>query len=116
MSESVFFAICLIFALIGIYYVTESLYRYLMCQKHCESIYTLVYHFQDEETLPDKVYSAMLSISYQHFGKREVYVVDTGFSYHIKLRCQLITHDMGKVYFVRREDVKSLYKINCDND
>ena len=76
----------------------------------------MIYHFESEDTLPDKVYTAMLTSTYMPFGKREVYVVDTEFSHHVKLKCQLLTGDMGTVYFIKREELKGLYKINvCDD-
>lgn len=116
MSEAIFYAFCLIFAVMGLSYTIESLYCYFLCERNCDNIYTVIFHFEDEESLPDKVYSAMLLSRYNTFGKRDVYVVDAEFSHHIKLKCQLITKDMGTVHFIKREDLKVLYKINCSND
>lgn len=116
MSESLFYSFCLIFALVGLYYAFESLYCHFLCERNCKDIYTVIYHFEDEETLPDKVYSAMLLSRHSSFGKRQVYVVDRSFSEHIKLKCQLITKEMGTVHFIKREDLRALYKINAGND
>lgn len=116
MTESVFFAICIIFALVGVYYISESIYRYFLCERNCKDIYTVIYHFESEDTLPDKVYTAMLTSSYRTFGKREVYVVDRDFSHHIKLKCQLITSSMGTVHFIKREELRRIYKINVSDD
>ena len=116
MAESVLCATGTILALIGLYYLTERLYKYFMCEKNSRDIFTVVFHFEDEAFLPDKIYTAMLLTEYKPFGKREVFVVDTGFSHHIKLRCQLITSDMGTVHFVKGEDLRGLYKINADRD
>ncbi len=116
MSESLFYALCLIFALIGLYYVFERLYRHFMCERNCRDIYTVIFHFDEEEYLPDKVYSAMLMSDYLTLGKRKVYVIDSEFSDHIKLRCQLITKDMGTVHFIKRDELRVLYKINTDSD
>ena len=58
----------------------------------------------------------MLLSEYRPFGKREIYVVDGGFSNHIRLRCQLITADMGTVHFISASELRFLYKINSDND
>ena len=87
-----------------------------MCERSSQDIYTVVFHFEDEEYLPDKVYTAMLLSEYKPFGKRNVYVADTGFSDHIKLKCQLITAGMGTVHFTENSDLRLLYKINTDND
>ena len=116
MSESLFYAFCIIFSLIGLYYVFERAYRHFMCERNCSYIFTVIYHFEEEEYLPDKVYSAMLLSEYMPFGKREIYVVDSEFSHHIKLKCQLITKEMGTVHFIKREDLKVLYKINGHSD
>lgn len=116
MWETILYSLGLILSLVGLYYIAESLYRYFLCERNCKNIYTVIYHFESEETLPDKVYSAMLMSTYQPFGKREVYVVDADFSHHIRLKCHLITGDMGTVHFIKREQLKSLYKINlCDD-
>lgn len=116
MSESIFYAIGITLALVGLYHISESVYRYFLCERNCSDIYTIIYHFESEETLPDKVYTAMLTSAHLPFGKRAVYVVDSGFSHHIRLKCQLITADMGTVHFIKREELKSLYKINlCDD-
>ena len=114
MSESVFYALVTILALAGLYYITEKLYKYFMCEKNSEGIYTVIFHFDEDERLPDKVYSAMLLTEYKSFGKREVYVIDTGFPDYIKLRCKLLTGDMGTVHFIKSEDLRGLYKINSD--
>ena len=116
MSESVFYAFCLIFALVGLYYAFESLYCYFLCERNCRNIYTVIYHFEEEESLPDKVYSAMLLSRHNSFGKRQVYVIDSEFSDNIKLKCQLITKEMGTVHFIKREELRVLYKINTDSD
>lgn len=116
MSETIFYAIGITLALVGLYHISERFYRYFLCERNCRDIYTVIYHSGAEETLPDKVYTAMLTSDYLPFGKRSVYVVDSGFSHHIRLRCQLITSDMGTVHFIKREELKSLYKINlCDD-
>ena len=115
MSESVLYSFAIILALAGLYYVTERLYKYFMCEKNSEGIYTVIFHFGEFQQLPDKVYSAMLLTEYKTFGKREVYVVDTGFPDYIKLRCKLLTGDMGTVHFIKGEDLRGLYKINSDN-
>lgn len=116
MIQSVFYAFFGIFALLGLYYAFDSLYRHILCERNCKDIYTVIFHFEEDEFLPDKVYSAMLLAAYVPFGKRKVYVVDTGLPDHIKLKCNLITADMGTVHFIRKEDLKSLYKINsCDD-
>ena len=116
MSEAIFYSVATIFALAGLYYISESIYRYFLCERNCKDVYTVIYHFEDEDTLPDKVYTAMLTSTYAPFGKRSVYVVDAEFSHHIKLRCQLITADMGTVHFIKREELKGLYKINSSDD
>ena len=116
MLESVFYAFCLIFALLGLYYVSDSLYRHLLCERNCKDIYTVIFNFEDDELLPDKVYSAMLLSSYLPFGKRKVYVIDSGQPEHIKLKCNLITADMGTVHFIKKEDLNGLYKINASDD
>ena len=74
-------------------------------------------------TLNNRVYEveveagqAMLLSEYKSFGKREVFVADNGFSHHIKLRCQLITADIGTVHFISPAELSGLYKINTDND
>lgn len=116
MLQSVFCAFTLIFALLGLYYAFDSLYRYFLCERNCKDIYTVIFNFEEDEFLPDKVYSAMLTATYVPFGKRKVYVVDMGLPDHIKLKCNIITADMGTVHFIKREDLKSLYKINvCDD-
>lgn len=116
MSESVFYAIGITLSLVGLYHISESIYRYFLCERNCSDIYTVIFHSESEDTLPDKVYSAMLMTSYLPFGKRAIYVVDSDFSHHIRLKCQLITADMGTVHFIKREELKSLYKINlCDD-
>lgn len=116
MAESVLCAIGTILALFGLYYLSERLYKYFMCERNSRDIYTVLFHFENEEYLPDKVYTAMLLSEYKPFGKREVFVADNGFSHHIKLRCQLITADMGTVHFISTAELRSLYKINTDND
>ena len=116
MAESILCALGTILALCGLYYVTERLYKHFMCERNSRNIYTVVFHFEDEEYLPDKVYTAMLLSEYRPFGKREIYVVDGGFSNHIRLRCQLITADMGTVHFISASELRFLYKINSDND
>ena len=110
MSESFFYALGTILALAGLYYVSERLYKHFMCEKNCNGIYTVIFHFDEDEYLPDKVYSAMLLTEYKSFGKREVYVMDTGFPDYIKLRCKLLTGDMGTVHFIKSEDLRGLYK------
>lgn len=116
MSESIFYAIGITLALVGLYYISESIYKYFLCERNCSDIYTVIYHFDSEDTLPDKVYTAMLTATYMTFGKRSVYVVDNEFSHHIKLKCQLITGDMGTVHFIKREELRRLYKINGSDD
>jgi hypothetical protein len=116
MAESAVCAIGVVFALCGLYYVTERLYKYFMCEKNSKDIYTVIFHFEEEEHLPDKVYTAMLMSEYKSFGKREIYVVDNNFSHHIRLRCQLITAEMGTVHFISYRELRFLYKINSDND
>lgn len=116
MIESVFYAVCIILALTGLYYVAESIYRYFLCERNCRDVYTVIYHFENENTLPDKVYTAMLTSTHMPLGKRSVYVVDAEFSDHIKLKCQLITGDMGTVHFIKREELRGLYKINASDD
>ena len=115
MSEALLYSLGLIFAVTGLYFAFESLYKHLMCDRNSDGIYTVIFHFEDNELLPDKVYSAMLLTEYKSFGKREVYVVDTGFPDYIRLRCQLIVGDMGTVHFIRSEDLRGLYKIKADN-
>ena len=116
MIETVFYAVCITLALVGLYYIFDSIYRYFLCEKNCKDIYTVIFHFDQEEFLPDKVYTAMLSATHMPFGKRSVYVVDADFSYHIKLHCQLITSAMGTVHFIKREELRRLYKINTSDD
>ncbi len=116
MLNAIFYAVGTIFALVGLYYISESIYRYFLCERNCKDVYTVIFHFDSEETLPDKVYTAMLSSTYDPFGKRSVYVVDAEFSHHIKLKCQLITADMGTVHFIKREELRTLYKINLSDD
>ena len=116
MSETFFYAIGTILALTGLYYISENIYKYFLCERNCRDVYTVIYHFEDETTLPDKVYTAMLASTYTPFGKRSVYVVDAEFSHHIKLKCQLITSDMGTVHFIKREELRRLYKINASDD
>lgn len=116
MSEAFFYAIGTILALAGLYYISESIYKYFLCERNCNDVYTVIYHFEDEDTLPDKVYTAMLTSTYMPLGKRSVYVVDAEFSHHIKLKCQLITADMGTIYFIKREELRGLYKINACDD
>ena len=116
MAESILCAIGTILALCGLYYVSEKLYKYFMCERNSRDIYTVIFHFEQEEYLPDKVYTAMLLSEYQPFGKREVYVIDNSFSHHIKLRCQLISAEMGTVHFISASELRFLYKINVDND
>ncbi len=116
MSEGIFYAIGTILALAGLYYISDSIYKYFLCERNCKDVYTVIYHFEDEYTLPDKVYTAMLTSTYMPFGKRSVYVVDAEFSHHIKLKCQLITADMGTVHFIKREELRVLYKINVSDD
>ena len=115
MSESVFYALVTIFALAGLYFVSERIYKYFMCEKNCDDIYTVIFHFDEDESLPDKVYSAMLLTEYKSFGKREVYVIDTGFPDYIRLRCKLLTGNMGTVHFIKSEDLRGLYKFSSDN-
>ena len=115
MSESVLYSFGIILALAGLYYLSERIYKYFMCERNSEGVYTVIFHFGEDENLPDKVYSAMLLSEYKTFGKRDVYVVDTGFPDFVKLRCKLLTGDMGMVHFIKGEDLRGLYKINSDN-
>ena len=115
MAESVVYALGIIFALTGLYYISEQLYKYFMCERNADGIYTVIFHFDEDERLPDKVYSAMLLSEYKSFGKREVYVIDTGFPDYIKLKCRLLTADMGTVHFIKGEDLRGLYKFSADN-
>ena len=115
MAEALFYSLGLIFAITGLYFAFEKLYKYLMCERNGDGIYTVIFHFEDCEALPDKVYSAMLLGEYGSFGNREVYVVDTGFPDYIRLRCQLIVGDMGTVHFIKGEDLRGLYKIKDNN-
>ena len=115
MSESVLYSFGIILALVGLYYLSEKLYKYFMCERNSEGVYTVIFHFGEDENLPDKVYSAMLLSEYKTFGKRDVYVVDMGFPDYIRLKCQLLTADMGTVHFIKGEDLRGLYKINSDN-
>ena len=114
MSESVLYAFGVILALTGLYYISERIYKHFMCEKNARGIYTVIFHFDEDEQLPDKVYSAMLLSEYKSFGKRDVYVFDTGFPDYIKLRCKLLSADMGKVHFIKSEDLRGLYKISTD--
>ena len=116
MFQSVFCALTMIFALLGLYYVFDNLFRYFLCERNCKDIFTVIFNSDEDEFLPDKVYSAMLTATYMPSGKRKVYVVDSGIPEHIKLKSSLITADMGTVHFIKREELKSLYKINlCDD-
>ena len=116
MLESLFYAVCTLFSLIGLYNVFKSIYKYFMCKRYDEGIYTVIFHFEDEDFLPDKVYSALFLTEYRTFGKREVYVIDRNYSENVKRKCQLIVGDMGKVNFIKREELRRIYKINADND
>lgn len=116
MFESVFCAFLIVLALLGLYYVSQGIYKHFLCEKNCKDIYTVIFNFHEDELLPDKVYSAMLTATYLPFGKRRVFVVDSGLPDHIKLKCNLITADMGTVHFIRREDLRSLYKNNVSDD
>ena len=115
MSESVFYGIGTILALTGLYYICESIYKHFMCDRNSQGIYTVIFHSGEDELLPDKVYSAMLLSEHSSFGKRKVYVIDSGFPDYIILRCKLIVGDMGTVHFIKEEDLTGLYKINSDN-
>ena len=116
MFQSVFCALTMIFALLGLYYVFDNLFRYFLCERNCQDIYTVIFNSDEDDFLPDKVYSAMLTATYMPSGKRKVYVVDSGIPEHIKLKSSLITADMGTVHFIKREDLKGLYKFNASDD
>ena len=116
MAESILCALGTILALMGLYYLTERIYKHFMCLRNAQDIYTVIFHFENEDFLPDKVYTAMLMSEYSPFGKREIYVIDSNFSNNVKLKCQLITANMGTVHFITPADLKGLYKINTDSD
>lgn len=116
MLESLFCAFCTLLALFGLYHVFEGVYKYFMCKKNYDGIYTVIFHFEEEYLLPDKVYSALFLTEYRTLGKREVYVIDRNYSENTKLKCKLIVGDMGRVHFIKSEDLRGIYKINADND
>ena len=116
MSESLFYACFFLTALFGLYHIFEGIYKYFMCKKNQDGIYTIIYHTEDEELLADKVYSALLLTGYKTFGNREVYVIDNSFSRHTKLKCSLLAGDLGKVQFINSDELCFLYKIKADND
>ena len=116
MLESLFYALCTLLALFGIYHVFDGVYKYLMCKRNDEGIYTVIFHFDEEYLLPDKVYSALLLTEYKTLGKREVYVIDRNYSENTKIKCRIIVGDMGRVHFIKSEDLRGIYKINTDND
>lgn len=116
MLQSLFYALCTLLALFGLYHLFENIYKYFMCKKNYEGIYTVVFHFEEEYQLPDKVYSALFLTEYKSFGKREVYVIDRNYTENTKLKCQLLAGDMGKVHFIKSEDLRGIYKININND
>ena len=116
MLQSLFCALCTLLSLFGLYHVFEGLYKYFMCKKNYDGIYTIIFHFDEEYLLPDKVYSALLLTEYKTLGKRDVYVIDTGFQENTKLKCKLLSGDMGTVHFIKCEDLRRIYKINSNND
>ena len=116
MLQSLFYAFCTVLSLFGLYHVLEGIYKYFMCKKNYEGIYTVIFHFDDEYLLPDKVYSALFLTQYQTFGKRDVYVIDTGYEENTKLKCKILAGDMGTVHFIKSEDLRRIYKFNTDSD
>ena len=116
MLQSLFYALCTLLSLFGLYHVLEGIYKYFMCKKNYDGIYTIIFHFEEEELLPDKVYSALFLTEYKTLGKREVFVIDIGYPPHIKLKCKLLAGDMGKVHFIKSEDLRGIYKFNINND
>lgn len=115
MLEALLYSLGILVFLFGLCHLAESVYKYFMCKKNYEGIYTVIFHFEDEYLLPDKVYSALLLTEYKTFGKRDVYVIDRDYEENIKLKCKLLAGDMGTVHFVKAEDLRRIYKINSNN-
>ena len=56
MSESVLYAFGVILALTGLYYISERIYKHFMCEKNARGIYTVIFHFDEDEELVDDEY------------------------------------------------------------
>lgn len=116
MLDSFLYALGILVFLFGLYHLFENIYKYFMCRKNYEGIYTVIFHFEAEELLPDKVYSALFLTGYKSFGNRDVYVIDRDYEENTKLKCKLLAGDMGTVHFIKIEDLRRIYKINSNND
>ncbi len=116
MLQSLFHGFCLIFVIIGIFFLLSCVYTLLLCKKSCTGVFTVIYCDEDEALLADKVYTACYLAKYMVLGSRNVYVVDKGISPCTKRHCREIISGIGRVHFISENELCHLSELNENND